>query len=433
MFQLTLFEPTYADQYTQEGFNFLAPRVGDVTFLNGLQEPVHRWFRLTPSYSPELVRFLFNEFACDKQMLICDPFLGKGTTTIEAKKAGLRAIGVEINPLLKLASEYALFWEVDIQEFVKQGRKIETQFLSLLKETQLLPIETVLEQFQLNLPPIHNVFRWWQKEVLKELLLLKSILSETSNQNYKQLFWLALCASALDCANVHRNHPTISFDDNHQRNINVWQDFQDNLNILTKDLQHLPNRENWGDVSIISGDSTQLSKHVRKPIDRVITSPPYPNRFSYVHTTRPQLFFMDIFSNPSESAELDCAAIGGTWGKATSMLYEGQLNPNNQIVDILSPLIAELRPKNNLMCNYAVKYFNMMADHIQELRQVASERFRGAYVVGNSRLSDVEIFTDILLAKIFERYGFKVDKILVLRKRGGKKKLYETVVCVYKA
>ena len=295
-----------------------------------------------------------------------------------------------------------------------------------------MTIEAVLEQFQLTLPPIHNVFRWWQKEVLKELLLLKSILSETSNQNYKQLFWLALCASALDCANVHRNHPTISFDDNHQRQINVLQDFQDNLNVLVEDLRQLPNKEKWGNVSISSGDSTQLSKHISHPIDRVITSPPYPNRFSYVHTTRPQLFFMDIFSTPSESAELDCVAVGGTWGKATSMLYEGEVNPNNEIVDILSPLVAELRPKSNLMCNYAVKYFNMMDDHIQELRQVASKQFQGAYVVGNSRLSEVEIFTDILLAKIFERNGFKVDKILVLRKRGGRKKLYETVVWVSK-
>jgi hypothetical protein len=37
------------------------------------------------------------------------------------------------------------------------------------------------------------------------------------------------------------------------------------------------------------------------------------------------------------------------------------------------------------------------------------------------------------LGKIFEKNGFAVEQILVLRKRGGKKKLYETAICVKKA
>jgi len=67
MIQLELFEPIYTDQYIQEGFNFLTPKLGDVTFLNGLNEPVHRWFRLTPSYAPELVRFLCEYLECSSK------------------------------------------------------------------------------------------------------------------------------------------------------------------------------------------------------------------------------------------------------------------------------------------------------------------------------------------------------------------------------
>jgi hypothetical protein len=75
----------------------------------------------------------------------------------------------------------------------------------------------------------------------------------------------------------------------------------------------------------------------------------------------------------------------------------------------------------------------MMDNHIAQLAKVTSKKFRGAYIVGNSRLSGVDIFTDILLGKIFEKNGFAVEQILVLRKRGGKKKLYETAICVKKA
>jgi hypothetical protein len=428
MLQLDLFEPTYADQYMQEGFKFIAPKVGDVTFLNGLSEPAHRWFRLTPSYSPELVKFLAEDLECNGSTLLCDPFLGKGTTAIEAKKLGLRAMGVELNPLLKLAAEYALTWEVKLEQFVKHFHALEKRAGALLIAAKKLSLEAALEKFDLTLPPIHNVFRWWKKEALKELLLVRSVVWSVRDEQYKRLYWLAL-----DCANVHRNHPTISFDDDHKRAIDVWADFRENVQMLIADLRRLPPPETWGQVKVLQGDSTRLSEVVQDTVDRVITSPPYPNRFSYAHTTRPQLFFMEVFSAASESADLDCAAIGGTWGKATSILYGGQVPANEDIADILTPMIEALRPRSNLMCNYAVKYFNLMDDHIHELAKVSSSKFRGAYVVGNSRLSDVEIFADILLAKMFERNGFNVDRILVLRKRGGRKKLYETAVCVKKA
>ncbi len=430
MLQMELFESTYADQYDQEGFSFYTPRVGDVTFLNGLSEPVHRWFRLTPSYSPELVRFLIEDLGCAPQMMLCDPFLGKGTTAIEAKKLGLRAKGIELNPLLKLASEYALTWEVEVSKFARHFREFEEQMGKTLASAKLLSLEETLQKFELTLPAIHNVFRWWKKDALKELLLIKSAVWNIRDERFKRLYWLAVCASALDCANVHRNHPTISFDDHHNRRIQVWTDFRENVEALMTDLKRLPPREQWGEVQVIQGDSTRLAESAVEQIDRVITSPPYPNRFSYVHTTRPQLFFMEVFSEAAQSADLDCAAIGGTWGKATSILYDGIVVPYPHLEEILSPMIGGLRPRSNLMCNYAVKYFTMMDEHIRSLKKVTSRKFRGAYVVGNSRLSEVEIFTDILLGKMFEANGFQVDRILVLRKRGGRKKLYETAVCV---
>lgn len=430
MFQIGLFEKAYADQYVEHGYNYAVPQVNDVTFLNGLSEPVHRWFRLTPSYSPELVRFLVKHLECSTRTLICDPFLGKGTTMIELKKLGLPGVGVELNPILKLASEYALTWEVDIDEFSKFCTRTEKNIGSLITENQDASIEDVLERYNLSLPLIHNVFRWWRKPVLKDLLLAKKVVFSVEHEEYRRLLWMALCSSSLDCANIHRNHPTITFDDDHDREIDVLADFKENVNHILADLRSLPAKEKWGKAKVLLGDSTKIAAVVGRKIDRVITSPPYPNRFSYIHQTRPQLFFMDVFDDAAQSAEVDCAAIGGTWGKATSILYEGVVEPYPHLADILRPIITELRPKSNLMCNYAVKYVNMVDDHIQQLLKIANKGFRGAYVVGNSRLSGVEIVTEIILAKAFEVHGFTVDNLLVFRKRGGRRSLYETAVCV---
>lgn len=432
MIQTELFGSEYVVHYEKHKIRYEFARVGDVTFLNGLSEPVHRWFRLTPSFSPELVRYLVEELRCDRETLVCDPFLGKGTTAIELKKLGIPVVGVEINPLLKLASEYALTWETDETKFAEHWKETVAKIEGILGQVKGMTLETVLAEKGLKLPPIHDVFRWWKKYVLRDLLIIKDSLSKVRNDSYRRLYWIALCSSALDCANIHRNHPTISFDDNHNRRIDVLGDLKENIDHILADLNKVSRIKKNASAKVLLGDSTQIAGVVEETIDRVITSPPYPNRFSYVHTTRPQLFFMDIFENASESAELDCAAVGGTWGKATSILYNGVVDPNPQLDEILQPMISELRPKSNLMCNYAVKYFNMMDDHIADLRKRITGKFRGAYVVGNSRLKGVEILTEVVLAKIFEHQGFTVDKLLVFRKRGGKKKLYETAVCVSK-
>ena len=430
MLQKELFEEDYLLHFERNKINYEVPSIGDVTFLNGRHEPIHRWFRLTPSYSPELVRFLIKELKCDQETLVCDPFLGKGTTGIELKKLGIPFIGIEINPLLKMTSEYALTWDVDVSKFYKHSNDLLKNVEEILNEFKGEPLENVLQNLKLDLPPIHHVFRWWKKYVLRDLLLTKYIVSKVRNKNYGKLYWMALCSSSLDCANIHRNHPTISFDDNHKRIIDVLQDFTENIEHINNDLKKLPQFDKWGETKIILGDSTKLASLTNKNIDRIITSPPYPNRFSYVHTTRPQLFFMEVFENATQSADLDCLAIGGTWGKATSVLYNNIVEPNKYLTPILETMINELRPQSNLMCNYAVKYFNLMDDHIADLKKRVSKNFHGAYVVGNSRLKGVEILTEVLLAKIFEAHGFKVDKLLVFRKRGGKKKLYETAVCV---
>jgi hypothetical protein len=430
MIQTELFGSEYVVHYEKHKIHYEFARVGDVTFLNGLSEPVHRWFRLTPSFSPELVRYLVQELRCDRETLVCDPFLGKGTTAIELKKLAIPVVGVEINPLLKLASEYALTWEVDEGKFAEHCKETLGRIEETLGEVKGMTLESILAERKLKLPPIHDVFRWWKKYVLRDLLLIKESLEKVRNESYRRLYWIALCSSVLDCANIHRNHPTISFDDNHNRKIDVLRDLKENLAHILADLSKVARNKKSSYANVLLGDSTRIASVVGETIDRVITSPPYPNRFSYVHTTRPQLFFMDIFENANESAELDCAAIGGTWGKATSILYNGVVEPYPHLREILQPMISELRPKSNLMCNYAVKYFNMMDDHIADLRKRITSKFRGAYVVGNSRLKGVEILTEVVLAKMFEYQGFTVDKLLVFRKRGGKKKLYETAVCV---
>lgn len=413
----------------KSGFKYQEIDIGDITFKSGQMESVHRWYRLTPSYSPSLVRFLIQELQISQEHFVLDPFSGRGTTSIECQKLGIKSLGIEINPLLQQVGSKSLTWNTTNLYLFE---KYLTEVSSLIDKFQGFSLENVIEDLQTSIPIIHNVFRWWKKDVLKDLIIFRHAMLKSVYYPVKNYLWMALNQACLDCANIHRNHPTITFDDEHQRKIDVFFEVSKNLVNIQADLLNLKIEEiSFSELcSIQLGNSTYNLKHqINNPVDFVITSPPYPNRYSYVHQTRPQLHFMEVLDNVRQATEIDLQAIGGTWGRATSILQKDLIVVPNDIKSYLC-YYEELQSKSILMCNYATKYFLDMWKHIKSLQEVKATKFRGVYIVGNSRLSGVEIFTESILGKIFRHEGFEVERIVSFRKRGGKKRLYETAIVI---
>ncbi|HWS54727.1 MAG TPA: DNA methyltransferase [Pyrinomonadaceae bacterium] len=413
----------------QSGFAYEEVNAGDITFKPGQSESVHRWYRLTPSYSPGLVRFLIGEFGVGEGAYVLDPFSGRGTTVIECQKRGVRALGIDINPLLQQVGERSLRWETAglglVGDYVSEAG-------DLLARHRDDTVAAALEKFNARLPLIRNVFRWWRPAVLRDLVICRELAAAARYAPVRDYLWLAVNKAALDCANIHRNHPTITFDDDHRRDINVHSEVATGLAEICDDLRGLT-AEQLGRSrlnAVVLGNSTRgLGGLVGRPADYVITSPPYPNRYSYVHQTRPQLHFMELLEDTAQATEIDLDAVGGTWGRATSILQKQLIEVPPEVRPHLSYYDA-LKDKNVLMCNYATKYFIDLWRHVRSLKGHVAPGFRGAYVVGNSRLSGLEIFTEVILAKLFEREGFEVERIIAFRKRGGRQRLYETAVCV---
>ncbi len=405
--------------------------IGDITFLPGQQESVHRWYRLTPSFSPSLVRHFIEYFRVERTSLVLDPFVGRGTTLIECQKKGVPSVGFEINPLLHRVAEYSLFWDQHSLYLLDDfSNALGEQLASFCKDS----CEEVARRLRTSPPDIHDVFRWWKPHVLRDLLVARQLARQDYYAPIREFLWLALNSASMDCANIHRNHPTITFDDGHLRDIDVLasivsrlQDIKIDMNSMTTEEQH-----NSGGARVELRDACMVlpeDHRCQGTVTNVITSPPYPNRYSYVHQTRPQLHFMEVIESRREATEIDLHTIGGTWGRATSNLNKSLIIPDADILELLDYFPA-LSKQSTLMCNYATKYFLDMNRHIQALRRYVREGFVGAYVVGNSRLKGVEIFTEVILARLFERNGFKLDKMLVFRKRGGRKRLYETAVVI---
>lgn len=397
----------------------------EATFKAGMAAKVHRWFRLTPSFGPGLVREMLASVGCREDEAVLDPFAGAATTLIESRLEGFRSYGFEINPFLAWVGSASLRWDLDPAAVESDLGAVGDAFAALKAEGRTVG--------DTGMPPIHNPTRWWRPDVVLDLMLLKeAIEAAASGQGSRDFLRLGLAGVLVpDLTNVTLGRLQLHFVDRADDEIDVWPAYSAHMATMIDDLADLE-RVDGVEATLWETDATNPVHGLSGgEVSCVLTSPPYPNRYSYVWNTRPHLYLLDFFSTPSEAAELDLATIGGTWGSATSVLAKGELEPaEDAVAKAVAPLVAEIREADNLMANYVLKYFNMLSAHIRAIEPLLSGDARLAYVVGCSRIKGSFVETDVLLAEIIAGLGlgFEITDIHRLRKRHSGAGLHESIV-----
>jgi len=411
--------------------NFVNRRVAEVTFQGKLLLPIHRWYRLTPSFSPQLALDIASSFGLRSHDFVLDPFSGVGTVPLCMKYQGIPACSVELNP-------YLLFVGTVKTQTYRDLDAIEetfSRFLRLLKtELRNLPAEKAadgyLEEHAAWIPQISNPERWWSPGNLMQLVSLRRLVASfEAKPHHLNLLKMGILGILVPVSNAKHNHVSLTFAEKPLPMVDLLDVLTAKLEDIADDLRAVINIP-CSDVNVHHGNSKSLST-VLPPDERpsaVITSPPYPNRFSYARETRPHLFFFDFIESAKAVGELETDAIGGTWGKATSVLMAGIEPANDLINSLLAPYTANINGSGPLMAYYVTKYFNDIYEHAREVAAVCREKARLAYVIGNSKFYEHPLPSDEILASIFSHFGFDLERIDRLRKRQSKAGLYEAVV-----
>lgn len=399
--------------------------VQQATFKAGLTRPVHRWFRLTPSFGADLVRYLLAQLHCDTTDTVLDPFAGAATTLIECQQLGIPAYGFEINPFLHWVGQSSLQWALDP---VVLSERLQ-QLLIHSQQQQTRVCFDNLAEHGYQIPPIHNPLRWWRPDVLTDLLILKAQIHQHCTTTAETDFFRLALAGVLvpELSNVTLGRLQLHFIDRSQDNIDVLSCFAAHARNMIADLAE--QAPATAPAQHFHTSALQPAVTLPQPINAIITSPPYPNRYSYVWNTRPHLYFFDFMNTAKQAAQLDIDTIGGTWGSATSRLMKGVMQPVCAAVDeVVSPVVAQIRQQDNLMANYALNYFNGLATHLSAVQHLPRKNLRVAYVVGNSRLKGIYVATDELLAGLFAALGYADIRVERFRRRHSGRDLYESVV-----
>lgn len=397
----------------------------DYTHKHNLKTGRHGWLRLTPAYSVKVVEELIDE--CERPMRIFDPFCGTATTALSAAYHGHEAVTTDINPFLVWLGQ-AKTAQYSTKE-IARARGACTCMLDLIKGKRAEAI---------SCPPIHNIERWWSSDALAFLCALKGALEAVSEDGSPErtLLLIAFCRTLIGLSNAAFNHQSMSFKDNKQLHLRLDIDmlagYAQDVNFVLTGAADGPE----GSGQVILGDSRDPARCVDGSFDRVVTSPPYANRMSYIRELRPYMYWLGFLLNGRDAGELDWSAIGGTWGVATSRLTEWQGTPDRFKSKILDNTLDRIAHKDNknggLLANYVAKYFDDMWAHFRGLTQVLTRHAEIHYIVGNSTFYGVLLPVEKLYAEMLRELGFTSIECRPIRKRNSKRELIEfDVTAIY--
>jgi hypothetical protein len=424
---------------------------GDPNRLEAGDRPAHEWYRFVLSFPPHLVRQYLDRFGLNEDSTVLDPFSGTGTTVVEAKKQGVRSVGVEANPLAHFACSTKVDWTGRPDVVLTEAERIATVVTRQLRKdgvpdeapslfeprsggvregVELLGLDAealpLLLANSISARPLHKVLR-----------LLRAI-DESSDPLFQRYARLALATTAVhDASNLHFG-PEVGLG-TIVEDAAVVGPWLERMERLASDLGDLSAKAGVSAV-VHHADSRSASQLVgRRTIDAVITSPPYPNEKDYTRTTRLESVILGFIRSKSELRALKKGLVRSNTRSVYVEDKDDEWIAGHPEVQRVAAAIEARRIElgktsgfERMYHRVTKLYFGGMARHLADLRDVLRPGARLAYVVGDqASYLRVMIRTGEILADIAKGLGYEVEGIDLFRTRlatATKEQLREEVV-----
>jgi len=391
----------------------------DPSFASNKTRPIHRWVPWIAGFSSDFVRDVLNKYLKDKGTVL-DPFLGVGTTLVEAVLLGHNAIGFEINPYAAQACRAKISaYQIAVERLYDEISRFRI-FYGDRDSRDYVPKSTPPKGFKTR-------SRFYSPRVLHKVLILQDFVDTIKDSNLQDLFKLAFASTMVRYSNY-------SYEPSLGRRVSAGKpeihDFPVGRTILNKllemaeDISWFQERLPKGPLNArIVNDSFFKYREYLDPasVDLIITSPPYLNNYHYNRNTRPQLYWLGYAERPKDLKPLEHSNFGKYWQtvrEQDELELEFSL-PNADLEERLQTL-RKLKPEKGIYggngwANYAASYFNDCHAFAEAIKCILKPGAAALVVVGNSILQGIMIPTDQYFGKIAESVGLELIRIDVPR------------------
>jgi hypothetical protein len=274
--------------------------------------------------------------------VLLDPFCGSGTTLVEMRAAGLRAIGVDLNPLAVLVAR-AKTWTVSPRrrkELRDAGHAISGAVLAAGKAARRAGAEPAPMRRPAGFDPNardRRLASWFAPHVRRELELIAARLDELAARDAELASVLTACLSAILYKVSSRTSDTDAtwVDRNIARGA-AARLFAQRVELLVAGLEDFPP---GSPAEVFELDARRLAEVVPDGTAAgVVTSPPYAGTYDYAEHQRLRFDFLAL-----RHRDLDAGEIGSRRGFAADPA-EAARSWRRALADSLAAIAAALAP-----------------------------------------------------------------------------------------
>lgn len=372
-------------------WSFAEKTIKDTSYIT------HGYYTYPAKFIPQLASRIILEYSKQNDIVI-DPFMGSGTTVVEAIINNRIGIGTDINEIAVLLTKTKttpLNNDVLLNEYsnliFNLSHKLNGSFNSELKNAQE----------KIKLP--ERVDYWFKPEIQNQLIVILHNITKISNKDIRDFFLIAFAQILKSCSiwlqksvkptrdlNKIDIIPLAKFDWQAKRMIKKNSDFN---KIISSEF-----RNEINSFRVVKNSDARNIPCDDNLANLIVTSPPYVTSYEYADLHQlPSLWFGYL----EELAIFRKKFIGSSFRERDQINLKSETAKN---------IVSDLG--NNKKGREVENYYADMLESFIEMRRVLKVGGKAAIVIGNTKLKGVDILNAEVFKEQFENIGFRTHKII---------------------
>ena len=248
---------------------------------------VHRLHPYLGKFIPQLVEIFLRKYFKQGQTIL-DPFLGSGTTLIEANLLGMNSVGIELSEFSHLIAKVKTQkYDVEI---------LEKEIIDILNKTKAFSQriqknqKPLFDERDFDFEPSEYFKTWYHPRAIKEIYFYRSLISNYTNQDILKIILSRASRSARQIPHYDLARPKKPVKEKywcikHKRYCYPVDNAIKFINRYSWDtikrIKEFDKLRTTAKTILLQGDARIIKLPIGKEIDGVFTSPPYLGLIDY--------------------------------------------------------------------------------------------------------------------------------------------------------
>jgi DNA modification methylase len=355
----------------------------------------HGLHKYPAKFFPELPRWFIRRYSEEKDIVL-DPFLGSGTTNVEALLLRRHSVGIDVDPFSRFLSRVKTT-PLDEQE-LKYSQKVLLRVMLGYHPSKVQ---------QSDIPSFHYRDNWFNKEIILELSYLKNAIGSLDiGDDARNFFKVCFSSIIRSVSNADDNCTRTVI----RKKLNKRVSPGDALKKFGESiLTNIPKMIEFSqkcpkDIKVVfpQHQDARNIQYSEGYFDLALTSPPYVNAVDYPRTHQLEMYWLGLANGSLAPLKKKHVGTESVFHNEYKMLHKiGVKDADN--------IISKIYNKDPRRAFIAYKYLSDMQKNLKEVHRALKKNGRYVVVVGNNKIRGELFQSWKYIMDLAEKIGFSVD------------------------